>query len=60
MIPYVTESLVKKTNNFNYNSSYYTGITTDIERRIHEHNTSNNESSYTFNKRPVELIFYTV
>lgn len=38
-------------------NSYYTGITNDIERRIYEHNSSNNESSYTFNKRPVELVF---
>ena len=38
--------------------SYYTGITNSIERRIYEHNTSTDTSSYTFNKRPVTLVFY--
>jgi putative endonuclease len=38
--------------------SYYTGITNNIERRVYEHNTSLDDSSYTYNKRPVELIFY--
>ncbi len=39
-------------------NSFYTGITNNIERRIYEHNTSTNKSSYTFNKRPVKLVFY--
>jgi putative endonuclease len=38
--------------------SYYTGITNDVERRVYEHNTSNDESTYTFDKRPVTLVFY--
>ena len=38
--------------------SYYTGITNNIERRINEHNTSIDETAYTFNKRPVVLVFY--
>lgn len=39
------------------NNSYYTGVTNNVERRVYEHNTSIDDSSYTFNKRPVELVF---
>lgn len=38
--------------------SYYTGITNDINRRINEHNDGISLSSYTFKRRPVELVFY--
>lgn len=38
-------------------STYYTGITTDIERRIDEHNTSTKWAKYTRIRRPVELIY---
>ncbi len=40
------------------NSSYYIGITNSIERRIYKHNNSSEQSTYTFDKRPVELVFY--
>jgi putative endonuclease len=33
----------------------YIGITTDIERRITEHNTSNKGAKYTRARRPVKL-----
>jgi len=36
-------------------NSLYTGITTDLDRRIHEHNTSLTWAKYTKYKRPVEL-----
>lgn len=39
-------------------SSYYTGITNDIERRLQEHENGNNHDSYTFSRRPVKLVFY--
>ena len=39
-------------------NSYYTGVTNSVERRVYEHNNSNDDSSYTFDKRPVKLIFY--
>ncbi|MBM3245617.1 MAG: GIY-YIG nuclease family protein [Candidatus Omnitrophica bacterium] len=36
----------------------YTGITTDIARRIKEHNTSKKKGAfYTRNKTPVKLVF---
>ena len=38
--------------------SYYTGITNDINRRIDEHNEGISSDSYTFKRRPVELVFY--
>lgn len=35
--------------------SLYTGITTNINRRIEEHNTSNKGAKYTRTRRPVKL-----
>ena len=35
--------------------SYYIGICNDIERRLWEHNTGQDENSYTYSRRPVEL-----
>jgi len=35
----------------------YTGITVDLERRIHEHNTSKLGSKYTAARRPVKLVY---
>ena len=37
--------------------SLYAGITTDIDRRIIEHNTSNKGAKYTRSKRPVSLVY---
>jgi len=36
----------------------YTGVTTDIERRVEEHNSSDKGAKYTKNKRPVELVYF--
>jgi putative endonuclease len=39
-------------------TTLYTGITTNITRRLHEHNYSKVRSSkYTRSKRPVRLVF---
>ncbi|OGQ22333.1 MAG: endonuclease [Deltaproteobacteria bacterium RIFCSPLOWO2_02_FULL_44_10] len=35
----------------------YTGITTDLDRRILEHNTSSRAAKYTRARRPVMLVF---
>ena len=37
--------------------SLYTGITTDIDRRVNEHNHSNKGAKYTKTKRPVRLVY---
>ncbi len=36
----------------------YTGVTTDLQRRVQEHNTSTLGAKYTKNKRPVELVYF--
>jgi len=41
-----------------FDNSYYTGVTNDLERRINEHNEGSNPESYTYKRRPVELVFY--
>lgn len=35
----------------------YTGITTDLDRRIEEHNSSSLGAKYTRSRRPVKLIY---
>ena len=37
-------------------STYYCGITKDIKRRIHEHNSTKRGAKYTRSRRPVSLI----
>ncbi|MEE9320801.1 MAG: GIY-YIG nuclease family protein [Granulosicoccus sp.] len=37
--------------------SLYTGITTDLTRRLHEHNTTTRGARFTRGRRPVELIY---
>ncbi len=36
----------------------YTGITTDLQRRIEEHNSSPKGAKYTRIRRPVEMIYF--
>ncbi len=38
--------------------TFYTGITTDVARRIDEHNTSPKSAKYTRGRRPVELVYF--
>jgi len=35
--------------------TFYIGSTTDIQRRVHEHNTAKNGAHYTKIRRPVQL-----
>jgi len=37
--------------------SYYTGVTNNLEKRLAEHNGNYSITSYTFKRRPVELVF---
>ena len=37
--------------------SYYTGITTDTQRRLLEHNFSFKSAKYTRSRRPVKLVY---
>ncbi|MFA5652235.1 MAG: GIY-YIG nuclease family protein, partial [Candidatus Paceibacterota bacterium] len=37
--------------------SLYTGITTDLKRRVAEHNTSKLGAKYTSARRPVKLVY---
>lgn len=39
--------------------TYYTGITNDIERRFEEHSSGMHEDCYTFERRPVRLVYST-
>ncbi len=38
--------------------SYYVGVTNDFNRRINEHNDGLNSNSYTFSRKPVELVYF--
>lgn|SRR5690554_1162267 len=40
-------------------NSYYTGVTNNIERRLLEHTSGFNVDCYTYNRRPLELVFVT-
>jgi len=39
------------------NGTFYTGITTDIKRRVDEHNNSKKGAKYTKLRRPVKLVY---
>lgn len=36
---------------------YYTGVTNDLDRRLKEHNEGLNLKCYTYERRPVELMY---
>ncbi len=38
--------------------TFYTGVTNDLERRLIEHNTGAIPNCYTYNKRPLELMYF--
>lgn len=37
--------------------SYYIGVTNDLEKRVAEHKAGLDHGSYTYQRRPVELVF---
>ena len=40
-------------------NTLYTGVTTDIGRRLNEHNNGNRGAKYTKRRRPVELVYWS-
>lgn len=41
-----------------FDNSYYTGITSNLEKRLFQHNTAFYPNCYTASRRPLELAFY--
>ncbi|MCA9386496.1 GIY-YIG nuclease family protein [Candidatus Dojkabacteria bacterium] len=39
-------------------STYYVGVTNNLDRRISEHNLGINKESYTHTRRPVRLVWF--
>ncbi|MFD1015015.1 GIY-YIG nuclease family protein [Winogradskyella rapida] len=39
-------------------NSYYTGLTSNLMNRLEQHKTGKHIESYTYSRRPVELVFY--
>ena len=37
--------------------SYYTGITSNLEKRLVDHNRGKHQNSFTYTRRPVTLVF---
>jgi putative endonuclease len=38
--------------------SFYIGMTNHLDKRMNEHESGNYPGSYTYNRRPIELLFY--
>ena len=38
--------------------SYYTGVTSNLTKRLFEHKSGKNSESYTYKRRPLELVYY--
>jgi len=38
--------------------TFYTGVTNDLEERIEQHKAGIHPQSYTFSRRPLQLVFY--
>ncbi|MFA7654365.1 MAG: GIY-YIG nuclease family protein [Candidatus Magasanikbacteria bacterium] len=41
-----------------FDETLYTGVTTDLKRRVREHNTSKLGAKYTRARRPVKLVYF--
>ncbi len=39
--------------------TFYTGITSNLDKRLREHHSGSHKNSYTYKRRPVNLVFYT-
>ena len=40
-------------------NTYYTGVTNDLETQFLYHQNGQNPNSYTYTRRPVEIVYYT-
>lgn len=40
-------------------NTYYTGVTNDVHSRLTEHQSGEDPNSYTYKRRPVQLVFFT-
>ena len=38
--------------------TYYTGVTSNLTQRVFEHTSGKYRDSYTYSRRPLELVFY--
>ena len=38
--------------------TYYTGVTSNLEKRVFEHKSGKHQDSYTYSRRPLKLVFY--
>jgi len=58
----ICNDIITKTTNWHFyvllcsDGSYYAGVTTDIARRLHEHNKTKRGAKYTRVRRPVKLL----
>ncbi|WP_372757793.1 GIY-YIG nuclease family protein [Mariniflexile sp.] len=43
-----------------HDDSFYTGLTNNLERRLFEHNEGIDEYAYTFQRRPVALVWVEI
>ena len=41
-------------------SSYYIGVSNNVEKRFQEHSVGINRNSYTFKRRPLKLVFSAI
>ena len=39
--------------------SYYTGVTSNLQKRLYQHKSGFYKGGYTYRRRPVDLVFYT-
>lgn len=46
--------ILKCSDNF-----YYTGVTSNLDHRFHQHRSGHFPESYTHNRRPVKIVFYS-
>ncbi len=40
--------------------SYYTALTTELEKRLAEHQSGTDPGCYTYSRRPVQLVYYEI